>query len=151
MVVDTSKESFSDRILDAVIQIVFRFCVLVIPVHEYGHLISLRLMGYAGEIRSTMLNATWPLEYHLMSPTERTIFFLSGGFFQAFVFGVLCLFNVDEESSLANKIIVIQGVLYGLAEGFFPYEFLGVGGIIALLVSFVFMVYVFMRWSRRAP
>lgn len=136
---------------DAVVQIAFRLLVLGIPIHEYGHMLSLRFMGYTGEIRNTMLNAVYPTQYSLMSELERTIFFLSGGMFQALVFSLLCLFNVDEENNLANRVVALQGFVYGLFEGLCPRELGGTGSLISFIASFFFMAWVFFRWNRKAP
>ena len=133
---------------DLFFQLFFRFGVLTTMVHEFGHLISLKAMGYTGEIRSTVLNAVYPTQYALMSASELNVFYFSGGIFQALIFYIMCLRNSDKENLLANKMIVIQGVVYAVFEGFAPrawWEFGSVGG---LILSFVFMTVVLIAKSK---
>lgn len=140
-----------DRVTDSIIQIALRLLVIGVPIHEYGHMLSLRFMGYTGEIRNTMLNAVFPTQYHLMNDLEKTIFYLSGGMFQALVFTLLCISNADEENKLANRIVAIQGFIYGLFEGLCPREMWGIGSVISMIVSLIFLSWVFFRWNKKDP
>ena len=141
--------SFPRRAYDALVQTIMRLFILGVPVHEYGHMLSLRFMGYKGEIRSTMLNAVWPMDYYEMSWLELRVFYLSGGMFQAMVFFALCLFNVDEENRLANKFIALQGLVYGLFEGLCPRELWATGSIFSMILSAIFMMLVLLNWSKK--
>lgn len=140
---------FPRRAYDALVQTILRLFVLGIPIHEYGHMLSLRFMGYEGEIRNTMLNAVWPMDYYKMSWLELRIFYLSGGIFQSAVFATLCLFNVDEENRLANKFVALQGLIYGLFEGLCQRELWEIGSVVSMIVSAVFMVLVLLKWSKK--
>ena len=125
--------------------------LLATMVHEYGHLLSLRIMGYSGEIRSHALNMVYPIDVAGWTAPERLFFYGSGGLFQALIFLVLCLWNKDEENRLVNKMVVIQGVIYGLFEGLLPNMWWSFGASMALVVSFVFMAVVLVAKSNLDP
>ena len=83
-----------------------------------------------------------------MTANEKLFFYGSGGLFQALIFLVLCLWNRDEENRLVNKMIAIQGVVYGLFEALLPSVWWSFGGSIAVIVSFVFMGVVLIKSSQ---
>lgn len=127
---------------DLLFQICFRMMLLATIVHEYGHLLALRLMGYRGAIYSNALNMTTALDFSLMTLSQQRVFFLAGGMFQAVVFLIMCIFDKDEEDRLVNKMVAIQGFIYALFEGFTYRMWWQIGGLIGLLASMVFMILV---------
>ena len=83
-------------------------------VHEYGHLIALRLMGLDGVIKSTGLNLTWSLVS--VTGWRLTVFLLAGGVTQA-VYGVYnMLYESDNETWLAGFTVASQGLIYAFFE-----------------------------------
>ena len=126
---------------DLMFQIFFRMMLLGTIVHEYGHLLSLRLMGYSGIIRSNALNMVTALDYSLMSLRERQFFFLSGGLFQGIIFLTMCLFDRDEEDRLANKMVAIQGLIYMFFEAFTHRQWWEMGATVGLIISAMWMVF----------
>lgn len=134
---------------DLVFQILFRMMYLQLIVHEYSHLLALRLMGYTGEIRSTMLNAVFPTQYSLMQPWQKTTFYFSGGLGQALTFSLMCLYNKDEENRLVNKMIAVWGLIYGAFEAFAPRAWWDLGSVIGLMISIIFMTLVLVEKSNK--
>ena len=127
---------------DILFQISFRMIILATIVHEYGHLLSLRLMGYRGVINSGALNMVTALDYNLMSSLEKHLFFIAGGLFQCMIFLIMCIFDKDEENRLVNKMIVIQGFVYMLFEAFATRIWWETGAVLGILLSSLFMVLV---------
>lgn len=85
-----------------------------VMVHEYGHLIALRLMGLDGVIKSTGLNQTWLLNG--ITPTQQTIWYLCGGLLQA-IYGVYNMINEsDNETWLSGFTVASQGIIYAFFE-----------------------------------
>jgi len=85
-----------------------------VMVHEYGHLIALRLMGVDGVIKSTGLNLTWSLVS--VTGWRLTVFLLAGGLTQA-VYGVYnMLYESDNETWLSGFTVASQGLIYSLFE-----------------------------------
>jgi len=85
-----------------------------VMVHEYGHLLALRLMGLDGVIKSTGLNLTWCLVG--ITGWRMTVFFLSGGLLQA-VYGVYnMLYESDNETWLSGFTVASQGLIYSVFE-----------------------------------
>ena len=138
------------NIRDLFFQLIIRMVMLATMVHEYGHLLSLRLMGYTGEIRSHALNMVYPTDVSGWTQAEKLFFYGSGGLFQALIFMILCLWNKDEENRLVNKMVAIQGVIYGLFEGLMPSMWWSFGASVALIASFIFMAVVLIK-SNPAP
>lgn len=125
--------------------------MLATMIHEYGHLLALRLMGYRGAIYSNALNMTTAIDYSKLTYIQQRIFFLSGGIFQALIFMTLCIFDRDEEDKLANKMVAIQGLVYALFEGFAHRMWWETGAAVGLLASIIFMVAVISVTSNRDP
>ena len=103
------------NIRDVLFQITIRMLLLATMVHEYGHLLALRIMGFNGAIYARALNMVYPVDVAHMTIKQQYLFFFSGGFFQALIFLILCLWNKDEENRLVNKMVAIQGIIYGLS------------------------------------
>lgn len=125
--------------------------ILATMIHEYGHLLVLRLMGYRGAIYSNALNMTTAIDYNLLTYTQQRLFFLAGGLFQALIFLVMCVFDKDEEDRLANKMVAIQGLVYALFEGFTYRMWWDIGALSGLFCSVVFMVLALQAKSSQDP
>ena len=118
---------------DLIFQLFMRGIVLATMIHEYGHLLSLRLMGINGEIRATALNAVYP--GRALVGYERLIFYGSGGMVQALVFLILAAKNRDTENRLINIMIAIEGFIYAFFEALAPRTFWSFGATVGALVA----------------
>ena len=84
--------------------------IWAVMAHEFGHLISLRLIDVPGEIRSTGLNLTWSLEP--LTGWRLTFFCVAGGLMQA-IYGLDNMrHESDNETWLAYLTITLQGLTY---------------------------------------
>ena len=91
-------------------RLVSSMLIWAVMVHEFGHLISLRLIGVPGEIRSTGLNLTWSLEP--LTGWRSTFFYMAGGLTQA-IYGLDNMrHESDNETWLSYLTIAIQGLTY---------------------------------------
>lgn len=126
---------------DLLFQVFFRMGILATMIHEYGHLLSLRLMGYRGAIYSNALNMTTAIDYSLLTDFQKHVFFFSGGLFQGIIFLIMCIFDKDEEDRLANKMVAIQGIVYAFFEGFTNRMWWEIGATVGLIVSFAWMLF----------
>ena len=133
---------------DVVLQLTIRMVLISTTVHEYGHLLALRVMGYAGEIRSSALSAVYPTDVVGITQREKLFFYGSGGFFQALIFLALCLWNKDEENRLVNKMIAVQGIIGGVFETLSPNKYWGYWGAISIIASFLFLGVVLIKNSQ---
>ena len=81
-----------------------------VMVHEYGHLIALRLLGIDGVIKSTGLNYTWSLNG--VQGWQLLFFLYAGGVLQT-TYGVYNMIReVDNETWLSGLTTALQGFLY---------------------------------------
>ena len=124
---------------DFLAQLLFKFTLLSLFVHEYGHLLAVRLMGYEGEIRSSALASVYLTSAQGITELEYRFFYLSGGLFQAAVFLLMCISNEDAENRLVNKMVAVYGVVYGCFEAFTPRVWWSAGGVAGILLAVVFM------------
>ena len=102
-------------------------------IHEYGHLLALRILGIDGEIRASALSAVYPARP--LVGHERYIFYGGGGMVQALFFTILAVRNRDDENRLINIMIAIEGFIYGIFEAFAPRTFWGFGTMIGFMVG----------------
>jgi len=130
---------------DFAFQIFLRGIMLGTIIHEYGHLVGLRLIGVEGEIRSTVLNAVYPA--HPLSGTEALTFYGAGGAAQGIVFLLLMLRNKDVENSLIYFWMAIQGFIYGFFEALSPRTFWNLGSSIGLYVG-LFVIMAYAAWKK---
>lgn len=119
--------------------------MLGVFVHEYGHLIALRLLGVQGEIRSTALNAVYP-STHLYG-VDHLIFYGAGGAFQALVSLILIFRCKDFEIKLANLFVATHGLIYGVIEATTHRSWWGLGSMLGsvagvFVVLYLIVVYV---------
>ena len=118
---------------DLLFQLLLRGIVLATMIHEYGHLLALRLMGINGEIRSGALNAVYP--GRTLVGTERLVFYGGGGIVQATVFIILAIRNRDAENRLINIMIAVEGIIYAFFEAFAPRVFWSFGSSFGALIA----------------
>jgi hypothetical protein len=137
------KISFSDLLF----QLFFRGVLIATAIHEYGHLLALRLIGVPGEIRSTVLNAVYPSE--LITGPDAVIFYGGGGAVQAIAFTLMALRNKDAENRLINIWIAIQGIVYGAFEALTPKNYWNLGASIGTYVA-LFIIIGIIIWRKPA-
>ena len=124
---------------DFLVQLSLRIFVLGVFVHEYGHLIGLRLLGVPGEIRSTMLNAVYPSMS--LYGIDRLIFYGAGGAFQALVSLILIFRCKDFEIKLANIFVATHGLIYGAIEATAHRSWWGLGSMLGSVAGVVVVLY----------
>lgn len=105
-------------------------------VHEYGHLIALRLLGVDGIIKSGALNYTFSLIG--LTVVTRLFFLYAGGFLQA-IYGVYNMIHEsDNETWLAGLTTALQAFLYMWWE---PTGLYTQGALISVtLTAFIIMI-----------
>jgi hypothetical protein len=130
---------------DLLFQLFFRGILIATAIHEYGHLLALRLLGVPGEIRSTMLNAVYPSE--LITGPNAIIFYGGGGVVQAIAFSLMAMQNKDAENRLINIWIAIQGLVYGAFEALTPRSYWNLGASIGTYVA-LFIIIGFVLWKK---
>ncbi len=108
-------------------------------VHEYGHLICSKLLGFNGYIKSERLSAV----YYKVKPFENqwTLFYLSGGLLQFIIFGLMSLKATDPTVKMANRMTAIIGLIEGLTEPMKYFRLTGLGATIGIIVSFLYLTY----------
>jgi len=127
---------------DFLLQFLVRGVVVTTAVHEYGHLLALRLLGFSGEIRSGALNAVYPVFGRPLAWWEHAAVYGGGGFFQAAVFLVLGWLDEDDENRLISLMIAWQGAVYGCFEALAPRVFWDFGAFLgAMAACFLFLAY----------
>ena len=112
-------------------------------VHEYGHLICSKLLGFEGYIKSARLSAV----YHVLQPqgNQWTLFYLSGGLFQFAVFGLMSLRATDRNIKITNRMTAIIGLIEGLAEPVRILRLTGLGASMGIIASFLYLAYELLR------
>jgi hypothetical protein len=118
---------------DILFQMFLRGVVLSTMIHEYGHLLALRLLGVDGEIRASALNAVYP-KIPLYG-YKALVFYGGGGMMQALVFIILAVRNRDDENRLINIMIAVEGIIYGLFEALAPRTFWGFGTTLGFMIG----------------
>lgn len=85
-------------------------------IHEYGHLVTLRLLGGRGIIESGILNGV-----SLVQPCQyqhgNILVAFMGGWSSALVFLVLWVLSEDPEDKVARFSIITYQLIYGSFEG----------------------------------
>jgi len=86
-------------------------------IHEYGHLLMMRYLEWHGYISSMNLDAV----YWYVVPTDVMIKVkvgLAGGLLVVFVYGLMSIFDVDNENRYARIYWIIYHFIYALCEGY---------------------------------
>jgi hypothetical protein len=114
-------------------------------VHEYGHLICSKLLGFGGYIKSVRLSA---VNYDVRPlDNQWTLFYLSGGLFQFLVFTLMSFFVEDKNVKIANRMTAIIGLVEGLSEPNTFFRLTGLGASIGILSAFMYLAYELLRYS----
>lgn len=108
-------------------------------IHEYGHLICSKVLGFNGYIKSEALTSV----YHSAKPIglQWTMFYLSGGLFQFLVFGLMSLKTDDQGAKIANRMTAIIGLIEGLVEPFRVFRLTGLGATMGIILGFTYFTY----------
>ncbi len=117
-------------------------------IHEYGHLVTLRLLGGMGVIESGILNGV-----RLVHPCQyqhgNTLVAFMGGWSSAIVFLVLWILSEDPEDKVARFSIITYQLIYGSFEGIWYATradmLVAYGVIIGIVVLFLTMVMALLR------
>lgn len=133
------------------IEFAFTLGVLFIAsttIHEYGHLVTLRLLGGRGAIESNILNGVRMLQPCQHEYGNNIVAFM-GGWSSALIFLMLWAVSEDPEDKVARFSIVIYQFIYGAFEGvWFMLQnevLLLVGVLLGLGVMFLTMVTALLR------
>jgi len=125
---------------DIAFQLLLRGMTISIMVHEYGHIMAARALGFYAEIRSTFLTAAYPeVRAHLGRSLlwhEQALFLGAGGWFTAAIFWMMSLRNKDPETRFIDRWIALQSAVYGCFEAFAPGAFWELGAILSTLIAF---------------
>jgi hypothetical protein len=109
-------------------------------IHEYGHLISSKLLGFGGYIKSGKLTAVYYESLPIGS--QWSIFYISGGALQFIVFFLMSLRGEDNNVKIANRMTAIIGLIEALTE---PVKYLrlsGLGSSIGIITSMLYLAYI---------
>ena len=104
------------RLLQLVL-IVTIYLMIATALHEYSHMLALRLSGYEGYIKSTELNAVYFTTFPA-DPNIRLFVGAAGGVGASLVLLILYLMDVDPENHHAFKILIGYELIYGFFEGY---------------------------------
>ncbi len=129
MVLPALKISFTDLL----VQLAYRGMLLSTIVHEYGHLIALRLIGEDGYIMASTLNGVYPV--NTITGTDAIIFYGGGGVFQALIFLFMAYQNRDSENWIINLFVATQGLIYGCFEALAPRAFWNMGAFLGMMAG----------------
>ena len=129
------------------------YLVVSLAVHEYGHMVAIRILGFDGYISSNWMSAVQWVE---LPPEGIHRFYvgLAGGIAAAWVFSFLYLFDVDRENKFAFIVIIGSNLVYAGFEG---WSLMALDRNIIKLDSNlsniyilgIFMVYFYMQWFKR--
>ena len=114
-------------------------------IHEYGHLICSKILGFNGYITSEALAKV----YHSTKPAglQWTLFYLSGGVFQFLIFGLMSLKANDQGAKIANRMTAIIGLIEALVEPIQSLRLSGLGATTGIILAFLYLAYEARRYS----
>ena len=128
------------------IDFLFTLGVLLIAsstIHEYGHLVTLRLLGGKGIIESGILNGVILKEASPYRYGNILVAFM-GGYSSSLIFLILWVLSEDPESKVARFSIITYQFIYGSFEGFWYATgndaILAVGVVAGIVVMFLTML-----------
>ncbi len=101
------------------IEFIFTLAILFIAsttIHEYGHLVTLRLLGGRGVIESSILTGVQMKEPCQYSQGNNVVAFM-GGWSAGPIFLLLWVVSEDPEDKVARFSIAIYQLIYGTFEG----------------------------------
>jgi hypothetical protein len=139
---------------DFFVQYMLRGIVLGIPLHEYCHLVALRLLGGRGEIVSWALNEMQWL--HDPNTLQMVATAYAGGVCSGLIWLLLSWRDEDEENRLISRILGLNQIVYGLFEGtaflLGNYGLIGTGSLIAgTLMIGALVAYILTRLEQVVP
>jgi len=105
-------ERFSFR--DFLFQYGIRSLALGVPLHEYCHLVVLRILGGEGLIVSWALNQ---MQYEQYTRSQLILTAYSGGILSGIVWLLLSFHDRDIENRLVSRVIAVSQIVYGIFEG----------------------------------
>ena len=116
-------------------------------VHEYGHLICSKILGFNGYIKSGKLTSV----YYEIRPNDSqwTLFYLSGGLLQFIIFMLMSLRASDKNVKIANRMTAIIGLIEGLVEPMRYFRLTGLGATIGIIASFLYLTYQIVKETRK--
>jgi hypothetical protein len=125
------------------VQYVLRGIVLATPLHEYCHLVALRLLGGRGFIVSWALDEMQPQTYthdQLIGATY------AGGICSGLIWLILSWRDGNAENRLISRMMGINHIVYGIFEGtaflLQRSDLIGIGALIgATLVMGILVTY----------
>ena len=108
-------------------------------IHEYGHLICSKALGFNGFIKSEALTSV----YHSTKPVglQWTMFYLSGGLFQFLIFLLMSLKAEDYEAKIADRMTALIGLVEGLVEPFRLFRLTGLGASMGIILAFIYLAF----------
>lgn len=101
------------------IEFVFTLGILLVAsttIHEYGHLVTLRLLGGRGVIESNILTGVQMKQPCQYSYGNNIVAFM-GGWSAGLIFLLLWVVSEDPEDKVARFSIAIYQLIYGTFEG----------------------------------
>lgn len=110
--------------------------------HEYGHLVTARLLGYSAEIKSTGLNMTYITWGGAHSNISSLLFYMSGGLVSGMVAHVMSWKNDDHEARILWSMLALFNFIYGVVEGIAPKQFWNIGWMAGFSVAWMFFIWV---------
>lgn len=112
-------------------------------IHEYGHLVTLRVLGGKGAIDSGVLNGVRMIE-PTRYPLGNIFVAFMGGWSSAAIFTVLWALSEDPEVKVSSSCIITYQFIYGQFEGFWYATandgLLMVGVVAGVVVMFLVML-----------
>lgn len=93
------------------------YLFVTLAVHEYGHLIMIRLLGYEGYVSSDWMSAVQWVKVP-SNPFHRFLVGMAGGLTVGLVFGFLYFLDVDKENRFAFIVLVGSNLVYCGYEGY---------------------------------
>ena len=144
----------SSRVAFAQGLIIFLIYLFVsLAVHEYGHMIAIRILGYEGYISSDWITGVQWVEVPPVG-IHRFYVGIAGGLAVAWVFTFLSLFDVDREDKFAFVILTGGNLVYCIFEGWslllLEPSLMRIGSTLSNVFIFLMLVlYLKMGWFKR--
>ena len=126
--------------------LIFLYWFMATTIHEYGHLIALRIMGGEGFIISGALNRVkaTPEFYALMTQSMKMFWGVMGGATSATFLIIKRSIESDLEDQVIQTMIILHEAVYMVFETYalgFNYSYMAIGGWVALIVMMAYLVY----------
>mgnify|MGYP006292350749 CR=1 len=130
------------------IKIIYNYSLWNIPIfgvsiatmiHEYGHLICTRILGFNGYINSTHLASV----YYDTRPigNQWLLFYISGGLLQFTVFSLISIMSEDKNQKIAARMTAIIGLIEAITEPFKYLRLTGLGALLGIFSALLYLLY----------